>query len=175
MRRALFVLFSLFLSSSSLGQSTRSTPNEPEGMQALVAEIRQLRKDLQTTNGYALKAEILLHRLQVQEAAVARVAQHLNDVRSSLSETQGHRRDVAANLKQLEEFLESSEISPEVRKQVERQISGKKSEVESLAAEEQQRQTAETEAEEQLRTEQAKLSALEDRVDRLEEELGNPG
>lgn len=174
MRRALFVLFCLFLSSSSLGQATRSTPNEAEGMQALVAEIRQLRKDLQTTNGYALKAEILLHRLQVQEAAVARVAQHLNDVRSSLSETQGHRRDVAANLKQLEEFLESSEISPEVRKQVERQISGKKSEVESLAAEEQQRQTAETEAEEQLRTEQAKLGALEDRVDRLEEELGNP-
>ena len=174
MRRALFVLFCLFLSSSSLCQSNRSTPNEPEGMQALVAEVRQLRKDLQTTNGYALKAEILLHRLQVQEAAVARVAQHLNDVRSSLSETQGHRRDVAANLKQLEEFLESSEISPEVRKQVERQISGKKSELESLAAEEQQRQTAETEAEEQLRTEQAKLSTLEDRVDRLEEELGNP-
>ena len=174
MRRALFVIFWLFLSSSSLGQSTRSTPNEPEGMQALVAEVRQLRKDLQTTNGFALKAEILLHRLQVQEAAVARVAQHLNDVRSSLSETQGHRRDVAANLKQLEEFLESSEIAPEVRKQVERQISGKKSELESLAAEEQQRQTAETEAEEQLRTEQAKLSALEDRVDRLEEELGNP-
>lgn len=174
MRRALFVLFSLFLSSSSLGQSTRSTPNEPEGMQALVAEVRQLRKDLQTANGYALKTEILLHRLQVQEAAVARVAQHLNDVRSNLSETQGHRRDAAANLKQLEEFLESSEISPEVRKQVERQISGKKSELESLAAEEQQRQTAETEAEEQLRTEQAKLSALEDRVDRLEEELGTP-
>jgi chromosome segregation ATPase len=143
-------------------------------MQALVAEVRQLRKDLQASNGYALKAEILLHRLQVQEAAIARVAQHLNDVRSSLSETQGHRRDVAANVKQLEEFLESSEISPEVRKQVERQISGKKSELESLAAEEQQRQTAETEAEEQLRTEKAKLSALEDRVDRLEEELGNP-
>ena len=93
MRRALFVLFCVFLSSSSLGQSTRSTPNEPEGMQALVAEVRQLRKDLQTTNGYALKAEILLHRLQVQEAAVARVAQHLNDMRSSLPETQGHRRD----------------------------------------------------------------------------------
>jgi chromosome segregation ATPase len=143
-------------------------------MQALVAEVRQLRKDLQTASGYSLKTEILLHRLQVQEAAVARVAQHLNDVRSNLSETQGHRRDAAANLKQLEEFLESSEISPEVRKQVERQISGKKSELESLTAEEQQKQTAETEAEEQLRTEQAKLSALEDRVDRLEEELGTP-
>jgi len=30
------------------------------------------------------------------------------------------------------------------------------------------------EAEEQLRTEQAKLSGLEERVDRLENELGNP-
>lgn len=45
MRRALFVLFCLFLWSSSLGQSTRSTPNEPEGIEALVAEVRQLRKD----------------------------------------------------------------------------------------------------------------------------------
>ena len=78
------------------------------------------------------------------------------------------------NFKELEEFLESSEISREVRKQVERDISGKKSELENLTTEEQQRQTAEMEAEEQLRTEQAKLSALADRVDRLEKELGNP-
>jgi hypothetical protein len=35
-------------------------------MQALVAEVRQLRKDLQSTNGYALKAQVLLYRLQVQ-------------------------------------------------------------------------------------------------------------
>ena len=174
MRRGLFVLSFLFLSSSGLGPSTQSTLNELQGMQALVAEVRQLRKDLQTTNGYALKAQILLERLQVQEGAVGRVLQHLNDVRSHLSETQGHRRDVASNLKQLEEFLESSEISPEVRKQVERDISGKKSELENLTTEEQQSQTAEMEAEEQLRTEQAKLSALEDRVDQLEKELGNP-
>ena len=97
MRRALFVLSFLFLSSSGLGQSTQSTLNEPQGMQALVAEVRQLRKDLQTANAYALKAQILLERLQVQEGAVGRVLQHLNDVRSHLSETQGHRRDVAAN------------------------------------------------------------------------------
>jgi transcriptional accessory protein Tex/SPT6 len=142
-------------------------------MQALVAEVRQLRKDLQTSNGYALKAQILLYRLQVQEATVARVAQHLNDLRSKLAETQGHRRAVAASIKQQEELLDDTEIPPASRKEVQQWISGKKSELESLAGEEQQKQAAEMEAEQQLRAEQAKLSALEDRVDRLEKELGS--
>src|SRR5437588_11997734 len=175
MRRSfLFVFCFLFLSACGLGQSTA---NDPQGMQALVAEVRQLRKDLQTTNGNALKAQVLLYRLQVQEATVGRVAQHLGEVRSHLAETQAHRRDAAAALKRSEEFLENaaaSEISPEQRKQFEFEISRLKGELESLSAEEQQRQTAEMEAEEQLRTEQAKLSGLEERVDRLENELGNP-
>ncbi len=131
----------------------------------------QLRRDLQATNGYALKAQILLYRLQIQEATVGRVAQQLNEVRSHLAETQRHRRDVAVALKDQEELLESAEISPEVRKRVKGQISSLKSELESLTAEEQQRQSAEMEAEEQLRTEQAKLGGLEDRVNRLEKEL----
>jgi arginine/lysine/ornithine decarboxylase len=173
MRRTwLFVLCSLFLAAPGLGQSTAS---ESQGMQALVIEVRQLRKDLQTNNAYALKAQILLYRLQVQEATVARVSQHLNELRSQLDQTQGHRRDIAAFLKHQEEALDKNELSPEVRNQVQSEISAKKSELESLAAEEQQRQSAEMEAEQQLRTEQAKLSGLEDRVDRLEKELdSNP-
>jgi valyl-tRNA synthetase len=144
-------------------------------MQALVAEVRQLRKDLQTTNGYALKAQLLLYRLQLQEATVARVSQHLSDERSKLAQTQDRRRVVTTSLKQSEEFIDNTEISPADRKQVQQEVSRLKAELESLASEEQQRQTAEMEAEEQLRTEQAKLSGLEDRVDRLEKELdSNP-
>jgi hypothetical protein len=73
MRRALFVLCFLFLSAPGLSQSTQSTTNEPKGMQALVAEVRLLRKDLQATNGNALKVQILVERWQFQQAAVARV------------------------------------------------------------------------------------------------------
>jgi len=40
-RRALFVLILLILLSSGIGQSARSTPNEPEGTEALVAEIKK--------------------------------------------------------------------------------------------------------------------------------------
>jgi len=171
-RSWIVVVCLLFISAAGLGQSTS---NDSQGMQALVAEVRQLRKDLQATNGHALKAQILLYRLQIQEATVGRVAQHLNDLRSQLAQTQGHRRDVAATLKREEESLDNTEISPADPKQIQREISAKKSELENLAAEEQQRQSAEMEAEEQLRTEQAKLGGLEDRVDRLEKELdSNP-
>ncbi|HVH70172.1 MAG TPA: hypothetical protein VNB49_03560 [Candidatus Dormibacteraeota bacterium] len=169
-RSWLLVLGLLFISALGFGQSTSS---DSQGMQALVAEVHQLRKDLQTTNGYALKAQILLYRLQFQEATVARVSQRVNDLRAMLAETQRHRRDVSAVLKDQQELLESPEISTEVRKQTRWEISAKKSELEGLTTEEQQRQTAEMEAEEQLRIEQAKLGGLEDRVEQLEKALGS--
>jgi len=172
MRRTWFFVFCLlFLCTSGLGQSTAT---ESQGMQALVAEVRQLRKDLQTSNGYSLKAQILLSRLQFQEAAVARASEHLNDARGRLADTQRRRTEVAAWLKRLEESLDNSETSPADRKQAQLAIPGGKIQLENLTAEEPQRQTAEIDAEGQLRTEQAKLNDLEERVDRLEKALDNP-
>jgi hypothetical protein len=137
-------------------------------MQALVAEVRQLRRDLQTTNASALKAQMLLYRLQAQEAAVAHVSQYLNDARSKLAETQDHRRQLVAIMKQNEELLENTEISPASQKESQKVISDIKPQLESLAAEEQERQRREMEADQQLRTEQAKLGGLEDPLERLE-------
>jgi len=174
MRPALFVLCFLFLSAPGLSQSTQSTPNEPEGMRAFVAEVRLSRKDLQATNGHALKAQVLLYRLQVQEATVSRVSQNLNDLRSSIATMQERQRNLMATMKHFEKLVDDSDTPPAQRKDAEGEISVLKAELEGLTAEEQQRQTAKIEAEEQLRTEQAKLSALEDRVDRLEKELDNP-
>jgi len=171
MRRSWLLIPSILLISVlGFGQSAS---NDPQGMQALVLEVRQLRKDLQTSNGYALKAQVLLYRLQIQEAAVVRASQHLNDARGMLADTQRHRTEVAFVLKRFEESLDNTEISPAERKQVQWEISANKSQLENLAAEEQQRQAAEMEAEEQLRTEQAKLAGLEDRVNRLEKDLAS--
>jgi chromosome segregation ATPase len=171
MRRTwLFVLCFLLLSASGLGQSTST---ESQGMQALVAEVRQLRQDLHATNGYALKAQVLLYRLQFQETAVARASERLNDARGRLADMQRHRTEVAARLKRLEESLDNTETSPADRKEVQLEIAASKIQLENITAEEQQRQTAEMDAEEQLRTEQAKLNELEERVDRLEKALDN--
>lgn len=169
-RSWLLVLGLSLISAPGLGQSPS---NDSQGMQALVAEVHQLRKDLQTSNGYALKAQILLYRLQLQQAAVAHLLERLSDARLRLADMQRHRTEIAATLKRFEESLDNTDISPEARKQIQYEISGNKTELENLATEEQQRQTTEMEAEEQLRTEQAKLGALEDRVDRLEKDLGS--
>jgi hypothetical protein len=56
------------------------------GHAGMVAEVRQLGKDLQITNGNALKVQVLLYRLQVQEAIVAHVSEHLDDCRSRLAD-----------------------------------------------------------------------------------------
>jgi len=143
-------------------------------MRAFVAEVRLSRKDLQATNGHALKAQVLLYRLQVQEATVSRVSQNLNDLRSSIVTMQERQRNLMATIKHFEKLVDDSDTPPAQRKDAEGEISVLKTELEGLTAEEQQRQTAKIEAEEQLRTEQAKLSALEDRVDRLEKELDHP-
>ena len=80
-----------------------------------------------------------------------------------------------ATLKENEELLDNSEISPSGRKDAQDVIARVKPELESVTAAEQQMQASEMEAEQQLRAEQTKLGALEDRVDRLEKELGgNP-
>ena len=69
---------------------------------------------------------------------------------------QQHRTEVAATLKRFEELLENTETTSEDRKRFQGEISARKQELEALATVEQQQQSAEMEAEEQLRTEQAK-------------------
>ena len=169
-RSWLLVLGLFFISALGFGQSTSS---DSQGMQALVAEVRQLRMDLQATNGNALKAQILLQRLQLQEATVARVSERLSTARARVADLQRHRTEVAATVKRFEEFVENAETSSEDRTRIKAEISANKQELEALAPEEQQRQTTEIQAEEQPRIEQAKLNELEQRVDRLEKALDN--
>lgn len=169
-RSWLLFLGLILISAPAVSQSTSS---DSAGMQALVAEVRQLRKDLQTTNAYAFKAQVLLNRLQVQEATVARVSQHLNDVRSKLAAIQEHQGHLTSTMKYYEKIANDSEASTTQQKEAQQQVSSCKTELQSVAAQEQQAQTAEMEADEQRRAEQAKLGSLEDRVDRLEKELGS--
>lgn len=63
---------------------------------------------------------------------------------------------------------------PGERKQVEEMLPQLKTKLASLENEEQQRQTREMEAEEQLRVERAKLSELQEQLDRLEKVLAAP-
>ena len=103
-----------------------------------------------------------------------KISPSLNDARGRLADMQRHRAEVAAAVKRFEEFVENTETSSEDRQRFQGEISAKKQELEALTPEERQEQAAEMDAEEQLRTEQAKLNELEERVDQLEKNLDNP-
>jgi hypothetical protein len=65
MRRLLLAVLTLFvIPTLALRQSA---PTDSQTLQALLAEVRQLRHDLQTTTATTQRAQIALYRLQRQD------------------------------------------------------------------------------------------------------------
>src|SRR5450432_1558504 len=66
-RRSLLLALGYLLSSTAcLGQSA---PGDSQTLQALLSEVRQLRVELRTTTIAAQRSQILIFRLQAQEAS----------------------------------------------------------------------------------------------------------
>ncbi len=169
-RSSLFVLGLLLFSTACFGQTT---PGDSQTLQALLSEVRQPRQDLQTTTIAAQRAQILIYRLQGQEAAVARASQRLDEAREKLARIQDERKHLATDVKQHEDFINNTENPPTQRKEVEGVLPRLKTRLESLENEEQQRQTREIEADQQLRAEEVRLSDHRDQLDRLDKALEN--
>src|ERR1700746_1322256 len=97
MNRSSFILLGLlFFPVDCFGQTTTG---DSQTLQALLSEVRQLRQDLQTTTIAGQRAQILIYRLQGQEAAVARASQRLDEARDKLARSQDERKHVAADVK----------------------------------------------------------------------------
>ena len=148
----------------------QTPPPDTQALQALVAEIRQLRLDLQATTVTTQRVQIVLYRLQSQTTLVTRANSHLEDVRSSLANLQSEKRNTSARMLQMEETLRSSQ-SPNERKMSEDLLPQLKAAVDRLAADEQRLQSRVIDAETQYRAEQAKLADMQDQLDRLDKVL----
>jgi chromosome segregation ATPase len=165
----LLVLGFLFVSPAAFGQ-TSSTDSQT--LQALLAEVRQLRQDLRTTTMAAQRVQILLHRLQGQEAAVAQMQRRVDEAHSNLAQTQSEMKRLTSDIKRIEDMHSNSQ-NPAERKDLEQLLPQLKERLASQESAEQQWQTKQAEVEQDLRTEQAKLSVLQDQLDRLEKSLEN--
>jgi chromosome segregation ATPase len=148
-------------------------PSDSQTLQALLSEVRQMRQDLRTTTIAAQRSQILIYRLQGQEASVARASQRLDEAREKLARTQDERKHVVADVKQAEDFVNNTENPATQRKAFENRLSELKTRLESIESNEQQSQSREIEAEQQLRAEEVRLSDLRDQLDRLDKTLEN--
>lgn len=164
LRTTYLVLALLLFSPCSFAQTT---PAESQTLLALLAEVHQLRQDLQTAATAARRAQILIYRLYAQEAAVERASQRFDEAKSALDQFQSQEKWQTLQIKEYEERRDRAE-NPAQRKQWDDAISNLKSQMDAWAAQEQEAQAKEIELEQQLRSEQAKLDQLQAELDQLD-------
>jgi hypothetical protein len=115
MRRACFLFLVVFgIPASSFGQAASS---DSQTLQALLTEVRGLRQELRISLARTQSAQILLSRLQTQQAVVTRASERLTDARAKLTDAQTHQKDVRNNLKRFEDAL-SDEQNPAQQKEL---------------------------------------------------------
>ena len=116
------IAFALAIVAAGGVQSAAQTASpDTQALQALVAEIRQLRQDLQATTVATQRVQIVLYRLQMQTALVTNAASRLDDARTSLGKFQSDKKIVAGRVLQFEEELKS-EQNPAKRKEMENMV-----------------------------------------------------
>lgn len=171
MRRLVPFIAVLLLSTFAAAQTA---PSDSQTLRALLDEVRQLRKDLQTTTVAAQRIQVALYRLQLEDVAVGRISASLDDARSKLSAlTEAHTR-LSAEITHAEETRAHTQ-DPQERKAIEEELPRVKVRLEQLNAEEQQWQTKITDGENSLRAEQRKVEALHEVLDELDRSLQNVG
>ena len=169
MHRPLLLVPSLLLiSMPAFGQSGSS---DSQTLQALLAEVRQLRHDLQTTTVAAQRAQILIYRVQAQESIVRRMQERVDDARSRLAQVRTEQSSRAASIKQIEEKKRHSETPATEQKDLEDILTQIKVRFDADANKEGEIQATITDAEDRLRMEQTKLDGLQDQIDRLDKTL----
>ena len=173
MRFGWLLICSVVFSASAVAQSGSS---EAESLKALVNEVHQLRQDLRTITVASQRVQIVLYRLQAQEAAVLRASQQLSDVRGRLADAQNHISETAAEIKRVEDEQGRTQ-NPTERRETEGALSVLRPRLEAFRKQEQQQQEAVGEAETQLRNQQRELDTLRgflDQLDRVLEGLASP-
>jgi chromosome segregation ATPase len=170
MRRALFLILAVFVTCvATFGQGASS---ESQTLQALLTEVRELRQELQVLFTRAQSAQLLLlSRLQIQQVAVTRASQHVDESRSKLVEVQVVQKSEADEVKRLQGVVSAN---PEQQNQLEQTFSRAQSDLDVTTDLVHQRQATETEAEQQLQTEEDKLKKLEAQLDDLLKETTGP-
>ncbi len=167
MRRwILFAQAVLVLPAPALCQTTAT---DSQTLQALLAEVHQLRQELRTTSIAAQRAQILIFRVQAQQTVVTRISQRVDNERSRLTQNQSEQRRFTTAIKRLED-LRYRQADNEA-KATDEQLAQMKIRLEQLSAEEQESQPRKIELEEELRVEQTKLAQLHDELDRIDKLL----
>lgn len=141
---------------------------------ALLAEIRQLRLDLQSAAATIQRVQIGMYRLQVQGAQFERAKERLEQARNACKVVQWQRENLSTQVEQAEALKRNAQNSSD-QQRAQQMFAQIQSETASLPTQERECQVEQADAEAQFRTEEGKMNELQDRLDRLDRVLAGYG
>ena len=147
------------------------TADKPDTLQSLLSEVRQLRQAIETMTAASQRVQIALYMVQMQDSAVARETARFNNVHDKCTELQGGQQRITTEIQKLEGDQSAGTIPPQEAPHVQGLLADMKHRLEATSAEAQACQATEAEASSQLRKQQAILSDLQERLQRLDKAL----
>ena len=162
----------VFAASNALCQTPAK---EPDTIQSLLTEVRQLRQDIEAMTVASQRVQIALYTLQMQDAALTRSTQRLDSARSKCSGAEANRSHFTQAIQGFESALASGKLTEHETRDLQSALAQNKTELEQANAAVQACQVTEAEASSQLRTDQAKMVDLQDRIERLDKALEKLG
>jgi predicted nucleic acid-binding Zn-ribbon protein len=170
-RSAVYFAMALFGSAAAVAQT--ASP-EPQMTQTLLAEIRQLRLDLQGAAATIQRVQIGMYRLSTQSAQVERAKERLEQTRNTCKRVQWQGQNLSTQVEQAEALKRNAQNSSD-QQRAQKMFAQIQSETALLATQEQECQVEQANAEAQYRTEEGKMNELQDRLDRLDRVLAGYG
>jgi uncharacterized phage infection (PIP) family protein YhgE len=162
-------LIVLLLPGVANSQTPPAPPDSPV-TQALLTEIRQLRQDLQFTASTIQRVQIAMFRLQAESTVLNAATQRADNVRERCEQVRTQRKGIAMQIEQDVARMRDSG-NPVAQKTAEQQAVWLKTTSDELATAEGECAASQVEVENQLRAEQAKMSDLQDQLDKLDKSL----
>jgi chromosome segregation ATPase len=173
-RRLAVLLFAAFgLTTRALAQSSSDSAT----IQALLAEVRQLRLALERSAALAPRIQLTLQRAQLQQDQVARLSRQLEDLRDRMAQAASEETQTLAQIKAAEAHVVQEQDAAR-RKTIEEEIKAVKARLEQQSEQQRiqqaQQQARESELAGRLETERSKLNELNEKLNALERMLDGP-
>jgi len=154
-----------------LGASAQTPPpSDSSVIQTLLSEVHQLRLAIERTNSIGPRIQLAVERARTQQQVVLRLSDQLDNARRDLESRQAGEARIAERIRSLESEVNQTTDTAK-RTSLDRDLRAFKSEVEQMQRSVEAQRAREADLSSRLRSEQATLDGLNDRLNQIERSL----
>jgi uncharacterized coiled-coil DUF342 family protein len=161
--------YSIFLLLVPIVLSAQSSTADQKLTEMLIREVQQLRIQIERSTLLSARTQLAVCELQLQEAAVARLTQQYNEVRSGNGVVSARRSQLAEKVQELE--FKKTTGDPALRGLVEMQLKQAKVDLGEAIAADQERSAKESEVTSQLNAARSGAADARNRIAELQRML----